>query len=370
MMKAGKYRLMPLLVLALVIASCINDEDWFELNSPLQVDLTSSGLFIVNEGNFNFVNSSLSYYDIDSMKVLNQVFYRTNNVPIGDVAYSMQIRDSLGYIVVNNSEMIYVIDINSFEYRGRITGLTSPRHIHFISDTKAYVTDLYAKSITIINPQTYEISGYIDVHNGASEFYQHPTEEMVQYGKYVFTNCWSYDNKILVIDSETDQLVDSIEVALQPVSIKLDRYNKLWVLSDGSFEGSAYGWEAPALTRIDAETRVVEKEIRFDPDDLPSSLCMNGSRDTLYFLNRHVYHLPVYSEAEPEILIESTYSEATSGYFGLTSDPHNSDLYLADAVDFVQQGLVYRFRSDGSPVDTFQVGVAPGAFCFKVGSRD
>lgn len=360
------YRVGIILLVLLMLSSCINDDEWFELNNPLEVNITTTGLFIVNEGNFMYDNASLSYYDIDSMKVLNQVFYRTNEVLLGDVAFSMMIRDSLGYIIVNNSGKIYVINVNTFDYVGKITGLSSPRHIHFINDTKAYVTDLYAKSISIVDLINLEVTGSIDVSNNASEFYQHPTEEMVQYGKYVFTNCWSYDNKILVIDSETDRLVDSIEVVTQPVSIALDKYNKLWVLSDGGFEGSAYGFEEPALTRIDAESRIIEEVIRFDTDDSPSELCINGRRDTLYYLNKHIFILPVLSTDDPQVLISSPYQESHSrGYFGLAADPNSSEIYIADAIDFVQQGAVYRFSANGTPVDTFSVGISPGGFCFK-----
>lgn len=360
----GKIR--NILILGILLVSCIDDKEWYTLNNPLDVNIPASGVFIVNEGNFMYDNASLSYYAIDSMKVLNQVFYRTNGVPLGDVGQSMTIRGDRGYIVVNNSGKIYVININTFEYLGKITGLTSPRNIHFINDAKAYVTDLYAKSITIVNPLNFEITGTIDVSNNASEFYQHPTEQMVQYGRYVYTNCWSFDNKILVIDTETDRLVDSVEVVRQPASMVLDANNKLWVLSDGSFEGSAYGFEAPALTRIDAETRLIEKVIFFDPDESPSRLTLNGTKDTLFFLNRHVYSLAASGSGEPVLLVESGYAENTAGgYYGLAVDPFRSDIYVANAIDFIQQGAVYRYRSDGTAVDTFRVGITPAAFCFK-----
>jgi len=341
-----------------------DDELWEPESEP--PDVAGRGLFIINEGNFTFGNASLSYYDPEEKEVNQDVFFTTNALPLGDVAHSMTIRDSLGYVVVNNSGRIYILDTRTFEYVGKITGLTSPRYIHFINETKAYVSDLYARSLAIVNPQTYEITGSISVSGGDSQFYQHSTEQMLQYDRFVYVNCWSFDNQILIIDSELDRVVDSIEVLKQPNSMVLDKYHSLWVLTDGGFEGSPYGYEVPGLLRIKSGSREMEIMHRFEAGERPSELKINGGGDTLYFLNQHIYSYAIGSFAEPERLISGPYSGAASGgFYGLEVDPLTSHLYVADAIDHLQRGVIYRFDSSGEAVDTFSAGITPGAFCFN-----
>ncbi|MDC1105742.1 hypothetical protein OAT16_03495 [Prolixibacteraceae bacterium] len=369
-----RYFTVCLFAILLFLTACMHDNEMWERR--LDHYSQSSGLFILNEGNFMYDNASLSYYDMADREVTNSAFYLTNNgLPLGDVAQSMTIRDSLGYIVVNNSGKIYVINVNTFKCVGKIPTLTSPRYIHFLDKHKAYVTDLYAKSIAIIDPLgDYEetgivngkVLGHIDVSNDGGQFYQHPTEQMVQYKQFVFTNCWSFDNKILVIDTTKDEVVDEIEVLKQPTSLVMDRFNRIWTITDGGYEGSAYGQERPGLQCIDAETRKVLKTWRFDLEDWPSEVQLNGSKDVLYFLNKHIYRMPTFLNADPECFIKNPNADAQyGGFYGLTVDPYSGDIYVGDALDFQQDGVVYRFDKSGAPVDTFEVEISPGAFCFK-----
>lgn len=352
-------------LLLLIMASCMPDDFPDGDGDGEEIITSNEGVFIINEGNFMYENASLSYLDFETDVVTNNIFYEVNGLPLGDVAQSMTIHNNIGFIVLNNSGKVYAIDIDSYKMVGKITGLTSPRYMHIINEEKAYITDIYAKAITIVNPSTYKIIGQIDVNNHENQFYQHSTEQMVAYKNFVFTNCWSFDNKILVIDTDTDMVVDSIEVMKQPTSLVIDKNDKLWTVTDGGFKGCAYGWEEPVLIKIDAETRVIEDVFYFDKEDSPSEVAINGTLDTLYFLNKHVYRQHVDSEIEPELFAENTATISFRGFYGLAVDPYTSCVYVSDGLDMMQNGVVHKYSPDGLLINTYKVGLIPSDFCFK-----
>ena len=345
-----------LLSLCVCLTACM---EW-DYGLEEEFNASGEGLFICNEGNFQYGNATLSYYDPTTKTVHNEVFYRANAMKLGDVAQSMVIRDSIGWVVVNNSHVVFAIDINTFKEVGRITNLTSPRYIHFISDEKAYITQIWDNRIFIVNPKRYEVTGYIEVPNMTME--QGSTEQMVQQGDYLYVNCWSYNNRILKIDTKTDEIVAELEVGIQPNSLVMDCNNKLWTLTDGGYKGSMYGEESPAIYRIDPETMTIEREFEFPYGSDASEIIINGAKDRLYWINDDIWAMDVLDE---ELPTHPFIDSQGTIYYGLTICPRTGDVYIADAIDYVQQGMVYRYSKEGELIDEFYVGIIPGAFCWK-----
>lgn len=308
------------------------------------------GVFITCEGNFTSDNATLSYYDPSTRRIENEVFLRANGMKLGDVAQSMTIRGDKGYVTVNNSGVVYVIDTRTFRVTGLIEGVVSPRCLHFVDDETAYLTDLYDPHIAVIDTRTNRIRSRIATGGHRS------TEQMVQWGDYVFVNCWSYDRKILVIDTRSEQVVDEIDAGWQPASLALDRHGKLWALSEGDAS------EPPALRRIDAATRRTERVFPLPNGMRPRQIALNGARDTLYFIARDVWRMRTDAESLPAVPF-LPYSGTI--YYAVGIDPLTSEVYVSDAIDYVQHAAVYRFSARGKALDTLRVGITPGSFCFK-----
>jgi hypothetical protein len=321
------------------------------------------GVFIVNEGQFLSNNASISYFNPETDSLYNQVFYRANGVPLGDVAHSMLIMGQDAWIVVNNSGKIYRVGSRDMAYKGKITGLTSPRYI-LIEDSgtgspKAYVSDLYSGYVTVVDPLEGTRLDSIKFSRSGERL---SSEQMVLHNGSLYVACWSYGRQILVIDTSTGRITDSIPVGLQPNSMAVDRDDYLWVLSDGGYPFSPVSQEKASLTRVNMKTRVAETMKVWDDIILsPSDLCTGKNGDSLYFLSEGVYRVSRDMEGFDRPLVPARGRQ----FYSLGIDPSNGTVYVGDAVDYQQDGWVYRYRPDGTSIDSFRVGVNPGYFCFS-----
>lgn len=351
------YRLIIALFCCATLVSCMERE---EPDGDEEFDTPASALFICSEGNFQYGNATLSCYDPATNSVENEVFYRANGMRLGDVAQSMTNFGNRGWICVNNSHVIFAIDLNNFRETGRIENIGSPRYIHFVSPQKAYVSQIWDNRLYIVNPSTYQITGYVEVPGMDAS--TGSTEQMAQWGKYVYCTCWSYQNKVIKIDSTTDEVVAELEVGVQPRGIVADCYGKLWVLTDGGYQGSPSGYEAPSLIRIEPETFTIEQRFQFRLGDSPTALQLDGTRSTLYWINSHVWKMDALATSLPA---HPFLEQRGTRYYGMTVNPSNGDVYVADAIDYQQLGKIYRYSSQAVLIDEFYAGVIPSAFCWK-----
>lgn len=338
--------LFPLLIGAALITACRKDRPEPPIEQPVTVG--EGGVYITNEGNFGWGNAGVSYYDIATGAVVEDLYQPANGVSLGDVCQSMRFFNGKGYVVVNNSNKVVVVDPNTFVATATITGFQSPRYFLPVSNAKAYITDLHANAISVVDLNSHSITGSIACPGW--------TEELaLAYGKAFVTN--KSRNHVYVIDTATDQLVDSIAVSRGGNSIVEDAQGRLWVACSGG------GGTQPALYRIDPATLQVEATFAFSSSsDSPWRLTTNGDHSVLYFLNDHVYRMAITDGALPTAPFIAANSR---NFYGLGVDPGNGTVYVADAIDYTQRGVVFRYAADGSAIDEFLAGRIPGGFVFR-----
>ncbi|MFM1876913.1 MAG: hypothetical protein RL266_2650 [Bacteroidota bacterium] len=310
-----------------------------------EISSFGNGVFIVHEGNFQAGNASLSFLSKYTGIMSNGVFSAANNIPLGDVAQSMEVYGGRGYIVVNNSGKIEVVDLEGLNSVGTITGLSSPRYITFVSATKAYVSDLFSGVLTIIDPQTLTTIGSVSIAG--------QTEQMVLVNDRLIV-AGTGANYVYKVDPDTDTVVDSVDVGIGPSNLAVDANGRVWVLTNGG-----WGTEVPKLVRIDPTDMSVELSLEFPSvNNYPGNLEVNGSGTTIFFVDGMVYSMDITSTALPSAPF------ATAFAYKCGIDPTNGTVYISDAGDFNSNGWVYRYQANGTPIDTFSVGVIPAEYAF------
>ncbi len=345
--------------LLLLLFSCDN-------SSEDTSQIYRGGIFVVNEGPFTGGTGSISFIDPQSKNVVNSIFSKTNDRPLGNIAQSINFFNGYGYIVVNNANKVEVVEEGTFRSVTTIEELMLPRNILGITQKKAYVSCWGEQSqgeIKVINLENHTIIKTISVATGPGA--------MVKVGNRVYVvngGGFGSDNKISVIDITIDEVIDTIEVDDNPNSIVVDDSGRLWITCGGRKkydqntyeiipEESTYG----SLLQMDADTYEIIKRLNFNSIyDSPGNLITNEPGNTLfYLLGNGVYKFSVNDSNLPSSpLIGAT-------FYGLGFDEYSGYLYGADAGDYTSAGTVLSYRStDGVAVDTFRVGIIPNSFYF------
>ena len=102
-----------------------------------------------------------------------------------------------------------------------------------------------------------------------------------------------------------------------------------------------------------------------------SKLCTNGIRTRLYLISNEydengdnvggIYKLDL-KENYPQLRL--LVPSAGKYYYSMTVSVNTEEIFAADALDFVQSGVIYRYSSDGRLIGDFKAGVIPTSYAW------
>ncbi|MAY83469.1 MAG: hypothetical protein CMP59_04975 [Flavobacteriales bacterium] len=333
-------------LLGLLIFSC-KEEDSNGIEDPIDTD--ERHVLVLNEGNFRSANASISVYLPNKKSVHHDVYSNANqDVPLGDVVQSANKINGNLWLVVNNSNRIEILEPRTYKWIGRVSALNSPRYCIPGPNGKVYVSDLYEGMVYVVDVNSYTVTDRISTNGW--------TEEMLLIGDSLFV-CQVDSSQLLVINTMSDSIVDRIPTAKSPLSLVLDINGKIWIGCSGGFND-----QDPALMKIDPKSLIVEMTLSV-PDVSKSigDLAMSPSKDELYFLMDDLYKMDINATALPA---NAWVTKASANFYAMDVDPFNGDVYLSDAIDYQQDGVIYRYDSNGQMIHQFKTGLIPGFFYF------
>lgn len=331
-----------------ILAACVGDRPE-QTTEP--VNFTASrGVWIANEGNFQFGNASLSYYNIEDSTYVQNVYQLFNEgKALGDVFQSITFHQHQAFCVINNSQKIVVLNPYNFKQVATIENLNSPRYFAGVSKSKGYVTDLYANEISVLNLTTYQVTKSIPCAGWTEGL-------LYKFGKLYVCNRTA--GKLYIVDVTTDHITDSIALSKGTNTVIEDGNGKLWVACSGSVTENI----PAALYQINPLTNSIQQSIIFPNNQTISLLTVNGKGDFMYYRSGN----NIFKMATDATQLPTQAFITTTGIniYGLGVDPVNGDIYLSDAIDYTQNGKLYRYDANGKLIHQFKGGIIPGAINF------
>lgn len=270
-MKISRFFLLGLVFASLV--ACSKDDDGTPEPLPAP-GAYAEGIFILNEGNFQSGNASVTFVSQDFSKVVQGIFRSTNHVSgLGDTATEIGFYDDYAFIVVNVSNKVEIVDRNTWELVGTIDeNLNNPRKIAF-SSGKAYVTnwgdgtDPNDDYVAVFSVPELDLVKKIPVEEGP--------EDIIAEGDKIYvahSGGFSFNHKVTQINPIKDMLIKTVQVGEIPNAMAVSG-NALWVTSSGLPSYADGGETAGSFSKIDLATGEVLTTIEFSSADLhPANL--------------------------------------------------------------------------------------------------
>lgn len=367
-----------LIVSVVVLTACRHDDEIFipeevEVSRPEYTEI--KGFYLLNEGNMGSNKSTLDYYDYSTGTYTRNIYGNSNpDVPkeMGDVGNDIAIYGSRLYAVINCSNKVEVMDVATARRIGQIE-IPNCRYIKFHGQY-AYVTS-YAGPVEI-NPD-YEQIGYVakvdtttlEVVDRCLVGFQPDGIEIVDNKIYVANSGGymvpNYENTVSVIDLNTFEEDDRIEVAINLHYVMADKHGGLWISSRGDYYDNT-----SKLYCYDVRKRRMVAEL-----DVPvSDMCIEG--DSIYIVSAGWSHITssynvTYAVVDVNLKEKVTDNFITDGTdakikmpYGVAVNPITKDIYVTDAKNYVNPGTLYCFDRDGVMKWSVRTGDIPAHFAF------
>ncbi len=332
------------------------------------------GFFLLNEGNMGSNKCTIDFFNARGGYYLRNIYPESNPdivKELGDVGNDIQIHDGKLYVVVNCSHFVEVMDACTAKHLGSVN-ITNCRYITF-EDDKAYVSS-YAGPVQIdpearpgkvveFDTNTFQITREVVVG------YQ-PEDMAIVNGRLYVANSGgyrypNYDRTISVIDLESFQVVNTIDVAINLHQMEKDSKGNLYVISRGDYYG-----EGSDIYVIDPTTETVTGNLGISANQMwmDDNLLYIISSEWSYTAGNNEVGYRIYDTAQGKMISDKFITDGTEADirlpYGIAVNPETKEIYVSDATDYVTPGYLYCFTSEGKKQWSVRTGDIPAHFAF------
>lgn len=321
-------------------------------DEPVPLLPQTVGVFILNRGNWNANNASISYYNLLERTMIPHVYKTVNGSDLGDSAEQMLVYGSKIYVSVTTSNRLVVLDetgklLKDFQPADGQGAPQSPRGLA-AGNGKVYVSYYDGHAVAALDTASLTLEQTASVG-------RYPERLAVAGGKLYVANSGggdypAYGHTVSVVDLESFSVEKEIEVAINPARLAADSQGDVYLISMGD-----YGATPNTVQRIDGATGEVST--------LGVGSLFSLAGDKLYVIDAPWNAVSVgcrkYDLLTETLESENFLAETPAGGFTAISaigvDPLTGKIYITDSGDYTSSGTLHIFSSDGrleTSVDT------------------
>ncbi len=356
-----KKTLLLLSMMATMLTACSDDDSDNQTNDPVISPTTEiKGLYIMCEGNWGSNNAAVDFIDFSSSQYTQNIFEKSNPdivMGLGDTSSDMQAYGNQLWVVVNGSNKVEVLDIETCKRIAKID-VTNCRYVTFNDDyayISSYVGPLAADYVQLGTVFKIDTRNFNKVD---SVVVSYQPEEMAIIGNMLYVACSggyrypTYDRVISAIDLTSFKKVSDIDTEVNLHRMRKDSNNQLWVTSRGN-----YADKGPSLICLkkDASGNLTVSNKK---DIAVSDMCIVG--DSLYYFGVEWDNATMSNKVSYGIINTKTHEQVPTTIFnnesfkqievpyGIIVTPDKRELFITDAKNYVSSGKLYHFSADGS----------------------
>lgn len=348
-------------LLSMTIVSCSDDDSPQESDKPI-ISPTENikGIYVMCEGNWGSNNASIDYLNLATLEYTQNIFTKSNPevvMGLGDTSSDMQINGNQLWVVVNNSNKVEVLSVETCKRIAKID-ISNCRYVTFHNDY-AYISS-YVGPMANDNVQLgtiYKIDTR-DFHKADSVVVGYQPEEMAIVDNKLYVACSGgyrypvYDRVITAVDLTSFKKITDIDVELNLHRLRKDSHNQLWVTSRGNYSdiGPSLTWLTPDKTG--------NMSVAGKIDIAVSDMCIVG--DSLYYIGVEWDYATNSNNISYGIINTLTHKKVTTTIFnndafknievpyGIMVNPKERDFYITDAKNYISSGKLYHFSAEGT----------------------
>lgn len=360
------FSMLCLLAMGTAVTACSDDDDDFLDDTGSKVTLPQTRMYILNEGSWNANNSGIAFYapkgDAD---FIGDIFKKQNGVGLGDTGQSMIEYGDEIYVAVWGSN--YLLKLNAACVEQKRVEFANDAElsggIRYIDAEDGYIyASFYGGVVAKINARTLEVEKKLSGLGGNLEGVA-ICEDMLYVANTHAGDYLTYYKDVFVIDLNTFTLKETLEVTINP-NVLMEEDDKVFLIS----------WEVYGDPTTSYMLQVIEPHQNNKVTPITKATKMAEYNDRLYLIYSYYQagqnnEFFTYNIKTGEINRDSFLKDVPAALEGATIymfeiNENNGDIYIG-TTDYTTNGTIYRFRADGTFVDSFDAGgISPSQAIF------